>query len=103
MHFEGHDYEQLSDEIMEALLSEPFFTRGMKMLGKPDGLMLYGILGVDFFSAELLYPNMEIRLPLTRAKLNFYMNCVNPNASLGIVDCSFYIRHFALEDDFHKK
>ena len=26
----------------------------------------------------------------------------NPNASLGIVDCSFYTRRIALQDDYHK-
>ena len=30
------------------------------MLGRPDGFMLHGKLGVDFFSnSELLYPNMK--------------------------------------------
>ena len=27
----------------------------------------------------------------------------NPNVSLGIVDCSVYIRHIILKDDYHKK
>ena len=56
LHCEGYDDEELSDEIMEAPLSEPFFTRRMKLLGRHDGLMLYGTLGVDFFStSDLLY------------------------------------------------
>ena len=42
LHWEGYDYEELPDEIMEAALSEPFFTRRMKMLSRPDGFMLYG-------------------------------------------------------------
>ena len=55
LHCEGYDYEEFPDEIMEAPLSEPFFTRRMKMLSTPDGFMLYGKLGVDFFStSELL-------------------------------------------------
>ena len=59
LHCEGYDDEEFPDEIMEAPLSEPFFTRRMKMLSRPDGFMLYGKLGVDFFStSELLYPNM---------------------------------------------
>ena len=100
----GYDYEELPDEIMEAPLSEPFFTRRMKMLSRPDGFMLYGKLGVDFFStSELLYPNMKIRLRLIRARLNFYMTSDNPNVSLGIVDCSLYTRRIALKDDYHKK
>ena len=49
LHCEGNDYEEFPDEIMEAPLSEPFFTRRMKMLSRPDGFLLYGKLGVDFF------------------------------------------------------
>ena len=47
LHCEGDDYEEFLDEIMEAPLSEPSFTRRMKMLSRPDGFMLYGKLGVD--------------------------------------------------------
>ena len=104
LHCEGYDYEEFPDEIMEAPLSEPFFTRRMKMLSRPDGFMLYGKLGVDFFStSELLYPNMKVRLRLIRARTNFYMISDNPHVSLGIVDCSFYTRRIALKDDYHKK
>ena len=46
---EGYDYEKFFDEIMEEYLSEPSFTRRMKMLSRPDGFMLYGKLGVDIF------------------------------------------------------
>ena len=89
---------------MEAPLSEPFFTKRMNMLSRPDGFMLYGKKGVDFFStSELLYPNMKIRLRLIRARPNFYMISDNPNVSLGNVDCSLYTRPFALKDDYHKK
>ena len=63
LHCKGYDYEKFPDEIMEAPLSEPFFTRRMKMVSRPDGFMLYGKLGFDFFStSELLYPNMRIKL-----------------------------------------
>ena len=104
LHCEGYDYEEFPDEIMEAPLSEHFFTRRMKMLSRPDGFMLYGKLGVDFFStSELLYPNMKIRLRLIRARPNFYMTSGNPNVSLGIVDCSLYTGRIALKDDYHKK
>ena len=104
LHCEGYDYEEFPDEIMEAPLSEPFLTRRMKMLSRTDGFMLYGKLGVDFFStSELLYPNMKTRLQLIRARPNFYMISDNPNASLGIVDCSLYTRRIALKDDYHKK
>ena len=99
-----YDYEELPDEFMEAPLSELFFTRRMKVLSRPDGFMLYGKLGVDFFStSELLYPNMKVRLRLIRARPNFYMISDNPNASLGNVDCSLHTRRIALKDDYHKK
>ena len=104
LHCEGYDYEEFPDEIMEAPLSEPFFTRRTKMLSRSDGFMLYGKLGVDFFStSELLYPNMKIRLRLIRARPNFYMISDNPNVSLGILDCSLYTRRIALKDDYHEK
>ena len=101
---EGYDYEEIPDEILEPPLSEPFFTRRLKMLSRPDGFMLYGKLGIDFFStSELLYPNMKVRLRLIRARPNFYMTSDNPNVSLGIVDCSLYTRRIALKDEYHKK
>ena len=72
LHCEGYDYEEFPDEIMEAALSEPFFTRRMKMLSRPDGFMLYGKLGVDFFStSDLLFPNTKVRLRLIRARPKF--------------------------------
>ena len=89
---------------MEALLSEPFLTRRMKLLSRPDGFMLYVKLGVDFFStSELLYSNMKVKLRLIRARPNFYKISGNPNVSLVIVDCSLYTRSIALKDDYHKK
>ena len=104
LHCEGYDYEELPDEILEALLSEPFSTRRMKMLSRPSGLILYGKLGLDFSStSELLYPSMKIRIRLIRDRLNFYMISDNPNVSLGIVDCSLYTRRIPLKDDYHKK
>ena len=104
LHCEGYDYEEFPDKTMEAPLSELFFTRRMKMLGRPDGFMLYGKLGVDFFSySELFYPKMKIRLRLLRARPNFYMISDNPNLGLRIVDCSLYTGRFAIKDDYHKK
>ena len=47
-HCEGYDYEEFSDEIMGAPLSESFFTRRMKMLSRPDAFMLYGKMGFTF-------------------------------------------------------
>ena len=103
LHCEGYEYPQDPEDISNPLL-DPFFTRRMKLLSRPDGFMLYGKLGIDFFStSELLYPNMKVRLQLTRARPNFYMISDNPNVSLVIVDCSLYTRRIALKDDYHKK
>ena len=103
LHCEGYDYE-LDPEDFANSLPDLFFTRRMKLLSRPDGFMLYGKLGIDFFStSELLYPNMKIRLRLIRARPNLYMISDNPNVSLGIVDCSLYTRRIALKDDYHKK
>ena len=89
---------------MEAPLSELFFRRRMKMLSRPDGFMLYGKLGVDFFSnSQLLDANMKIRLRGISARPNFYMIRNNTKVSLGIVDCSIHICRIALEDDYHRK
>ena len=52
LHCEGYDYEEFPDEFMEALLSELFFTSRKKKIGRLDGFMLYGKLGVDFFSTS---------------------------------------------------
>ena len=104
LHCEGYDYEEFLDEIMEAPLSEPFFTKRRQTLSRPDGFMLYGKLGVDFFStSEFLYPSMKIGVRLIRVRPNFYMISENPNVSLGIVDCSLYTRRIVLIDDYHKK
>ena len=85
---EGYDYEQDPEDISNPL-ADLFFTRRMKPLSRPVGFMLYGKLGIDFFStSELLYPNMKFRLRLIRARPFFHMISDNPNVSLGIVDCS---------------
>ena len=84
------DSEEFADEIMEAPLSEPFFTKRIKILSRPDGFMLYGKLGADLFSSfELLYPFMKVKLRLIKARPIFYMIFDNPNVSLRTVDCSF--------------
>ena len=103
LHCVGYDYEQDPEDISNPL-PDPFFTRRMKLLIRPDGFMLYGKLGIDFFStSELLYPKMKNKLRLIRARPNFYMINDNPNVSLGIVDCSCYTHRIALKDDYHKK
>ena len=76
----------------------------VKLLSRPDGFMLYGKLGIDFFSiSELLYPNMKIKLRLIKAGPIFYTISDNPNVSLRNVDCSLYTRRIALKDDYDKK
>ena len=103
MHCEGYDYEQDPEDISNPL-PDPFLTRRMELLSRPDGFLLYGKLWIDFLStSELLYPNMKIRLRLNRTRPNFYMISDNPNVSLGIVDCSLYTRRIALMDDYHKQ
>ena len=103
MHCEGCDYEQDPEDISNPL-PEPFFTKRMKLLSRPDDFMLYGKLGIDFLStSELLYPNMKNRLRLIRARPNFYMIIDSPIVSPGIVYCSLYTRRIVLNDDYHKK
>ena len=104
LHCEWYNYEEFISENMEAPLSDPFFTRRLKMLSRPDSFVLYGQLGVNFCStSELLYQKMRIRLRLIRARPNFYIISDNTNVSHGIVDCSLYTRRIALKDDYHKK
>ena len=85
-------------------LSVNIFTRKTKMLIRPDGFILYGTLGNDFFStSELMFPIMKTTLGLIRATPKFYMISRNPNVSLEIVDCSNYTRRIAFKDDYPKK
>ena len=89
---------------MDVPLSEPFFSRRVKMPSRLDCFMLYDELGDEFFSfSELLFPNMKIRLRRLTAWSKFYMISDNPKISLGIVDCSFYTRRIALKDEYQKK
>ena len=70
LHCEGYDYEQDPEDNSNRLL-DPFFTTRMKLLRRPDGFMLYGKLGSDFFStSELLYSIRKIRLRRIRARPN---------------------------------
>ena len=103
LHCEGYDYEQDPEDISDPL-RDPFFTRRMELLSRPDEFVLYGKLGIDFFSfSGLLYPNIKSRLRLNRARLNFDMISDNPNVSFGIVDCSLHTRRIALKDEYHKR
>ena len=99
LHCEGYDYEEDPENLVEG----PFFTRRMKLYSRPDGFMLYGKLGIDFFTtSELLYPKMKVRIRLLRARPNFYMISEIPNVSLGIVDCSLYTQRVLLKGDHHQ-
>ena len=76
----------------------------MKLYSRPDGFMLYGKLGNDFFTtSELLYSNMRIRIRLNRARPHFFMINENPNVNLGFVDCSLCTRRVMFKEDYHKK
>ena len=66
--------------------------------------MLYGNLGVNFFSnSELLHPNMKVRLQLISASHKYYMIIHDLISSLGLVECSFYTHAIVLRDENHKK
>ena len=96
--------QKIPVEIMEAPLSEPFFTRRIKIFSRSDGFVLYGKWGIHFlYTSDMLYPNMTFRLHLIRARRIFHMIIDNPNVSLGIVDCSIYTGRIALKDDYHQK
>ena len=104
LHCEGYDFEANPHDIQDSPLSDPFFSRRLKMLLRIDGFTLYGKLGVDFFTtSEIFYSNMKVRIWLIRAGPNFYMISDNPNVTLGIVDCSLYTRRIVLKEDYHKK
>ena len=49
LHCEGYDYEQDPEDISNPL-PDPFFTRRMKLLSRPDGFMLYGKLAIEFLN-----------------------------------------------------
>ena len=57
LHCEGYDYEQDPEDIANPL-PDPFFTRRMKLLSRPDGFMLYGKLGMTF--SQLLNCSIQI-------------------------------------------
>ena len=79
---------------MDSPLSEPFSTRRMKMLSRPDGFMLYGKRKVDVFStSELLYPNMKIGLRQVRATTIFYMISDKAQSHCWSGNCWLLHRH----------
>ena len=51
LHCEGYDNEHDLEDITNPL-PDPFFTRRTKLLSRPDGFMLYGKLGFEFFSTS---------------------------------------------------
>ena len=70
----------------------------------PDSFMLYAKFGVDFFSiSEFWDPIMKCRLQLVGPTPNFYMISDNSNVSLGIIDCSIYIRRIPVKSIITRK
>ena len=100
LHCEGYDYEEDLENVREG----PFFTRRRKLYSRPDDFMLYGKLGIDFFTtSELLYSNMKVRIRTIRVRLNFYMISKNPDVSFRIVDCSLYTRRVMIKKSITKR
>ena len=103
LHCKVYSFEEGPDETIAGSLAKPFSTGRMERPGKPNGFMLYGKLRVDCFStSEMLFPNMKLKLRLTRAKTNCSIISDKPNLSLGKVDCSIFTRRIAFKDDNHK-
>ena len=103
-HCEGYDFGANPDNIQDSLLSDPFFSRRLKMLVRNDGFTFYGKLAVDFFTtSQLLYQNKKVKIRLIRARPNFHMISDKTDVSLRIVDCSLYTRCTGLKEDYHKK
>ena len=89
---------------MEALLSEPYFSRRINILSRPDGFMLSFKLGVDFSStSKLLYPKIKNWLQLLGIGSSFWMKSDKLFVNLRIVDSSLYTRRIALGDGFRLK
>ena len=71
---------------MDAPSSQPFFTWRKKKLSKLHGFMLYGKTAVDFLSTiGLLFPNVKIRLRVSRARPNFYRIATTPTSVLEML------------------
>ena len=51
LHCEVYDYEQDPEDIGNPL-PDPFTTRRLKLLSRPDGFMFYGKMGIDFLSTS---------------------------------------------------
>ena len=103
-HCEGYHYEELLDEIMEAPLFEPFFTRREKMHSRLDSFILYENMRFGFFSiSDKMFRKTKNRLSLIRARPNFYMISDNINVSLGIAACSLYNGRIAVKNDQNRK
>ena len=79
-------------KLCKRLYANIFFTKTIKLLSRPYGIMLCGNLGVEYFSTSaLLYPNMKVRLRLIRARAMFYGLVTTPTLVLELL-----IVHFTL-------
>ena len=87
---------------MDPRLSDTF-SKGMKLLIRPDGFMLYATWPMDFSStSELLYAKTTVRLRLLRARPNSYMSVNITNVGIRTVDCSLCSRRVLPKDDYDK-
>ena len=79
LYCEGYDFEANPDDIQDSPLTDPIFSKRLKMLLRSDGLTLYEKMGGDFFTTcELLYPNMKVRIRLIRGDLIFTCLAITP-------------------------
>ena len=88
LYCKGYDYEECLDGIMHVTLSEHSFTRRMKMLSTPNCFMLCVKMDNNFFfTSEVPYAELKVKLQLIRARPNFCKIEDNPYISLGNADC----------------
>ena len=91
-HCDGYDFEESPVEIMDAHLSELFFTKRMKMLSRPDGFMIYGQRGFNF--SPLLNCCIQIwklGYDWSEADLNFTRLVTTPTLVLDLLIARFML------------
>ena len=77
----------------------------MKVISRPDGIMLYGKMGVDFsVTFELLSPILKVTIGLIRATSIFQKITYNSIVSLDFLIAVVFLhnRRIALKDDYQK-
>ena len=79
LYYEVYDFEANPDDIQDSPVTDPIFSKRLKILLRSDGLTLYEKMGVDFFTTfELLYPNTKVRKRLIRGDLIFTCLATTP-------------------------